>query len=98
MQTQSTEPIYNIGIRPATKARIDSGLPIEYIARRARVAPEYIKRAEREGCSYHLASKISKLTGAALEDFLPKRKARSFKGSRNKATDTQNKAVKRANA
>jgi hypothetical protein len=55
---------------PAEAARIASGLTIEEAARRARVCPAYVRRAEKHGACYTLALRLSRIYGCPVDHFL----------------------------
>lgn len=59
---------------PAKRAREQAGLTIEEAARKARVCPAYIRRAEsgRGAVSYSLAMRLSRLYGCSANAFLLK--------------------------
>ena len=56
----------------------------EATAKKLKVSPAYLRRALREGCSYILAVKLSRLTGERIDCFLFKQKG----GKKRAAVET----------
>lgn len=54
----------------ASDAREAAGLSVAEAARRARVCPAYVRRAERHGACYTLAIRLSRIYGCPVDHFL----------------------------
>jgi hypothetical protein len=65
---------------PAAAARERAGLALEAAARRALVTPAYLRRVERTGAPFSLATRLARIYGCPLGVFLP--------GDRSKLTPT----------
>ncbi|MEN6415837.1 MAG: helix-turn-helix transcriptional regulator [Armatimonadota bacterium] len=66
----TTKPNMALMVSKATKARLAAGLTLEEAAKRARVCVAYLRSVEREGASFVLATRLSRIYNCGMDEFL----------------------------